>query len=47
MDAIGAGRAVTALAFPLPFTAAPGAGKLRYRLIVGVSGAEKLSISIE
>jgi hypothetical protein len=41
----GAGRGGAAFAFPLLLTATPCAGRLRYRLIVGVSGAEKLIIS--
>jgi len=47
VDAIGAGagRGGAAFAFPLLLTATPWAGRLRYRLIVGVSGAEKLIIS--
>jgi hypothetical protein len=49
VDATGAGagarRGGAAFAFPFPLAATPCAGKLRYRLIVGVRGAEKLSIS--
>jgi hypothetical protein len=41
----GAGRGGAAFAFPFPLTATPCAGRLRYRLIVGVRGAEKLHIS--
>jgi hypothetical protein len=41
----GARRGGAAFAFALPPTATPCAGRLRYRLIVGVRGAEKLIIS--
>lgn len=41
----GAGRGGAAFAFAFPLTATPCAGRLRYRLIVGVRGAENLIIS--